>query len=275
MLGTIKSLLKEYAIEYCKPIPLSECIIKRPYLLESNGLDDSCTAVMFLIPYYTTFCESPSRNISAYAVSKDYHGFCRMLSESIVPKLKETFPEYNFALFSDHSPIDEPNAAAKSGLGVMGKNHLLLTEPYSSYVFLAEIITNAPIESAGIHEVKGCVDCGKCYSACPPLPNSEFCMSALTQKKGKLSGEEENAIRSFGIAWGCDACQECCPYTEKAKKNGTIYSKIEYFNTDCTPHLTAELISEMSDAEFAARAYSWRKRETILRNLRILEPGKE
>ena len=97
------------------------------------------------------------------------------------------------------------------------------------------------------------------------------CLSALTQKKGELAQDEINAIKKYGSAWGCDICQQVCPHTEKAKKNGTIYTNIEYFKTDLTPHLTSDLVRSMSDAKFSMRAYSWRKKDTILRNLEILE----
>ncbi|MBO5716141.1 MAG: epoxyqueuosine reductase, partial [Clostridia bacterium] len=168
------------------------------------------------------------------------------------------------------SPIDEIHAAALSGLGVIGKNHLLITEKYSSYIFIGEIITDAILPSSA-GEIKECINCGKCLSACPVNMKIDKCLSSLTQRKGDFNEEEKEAIKAHNYAWGCDKCQECCPYTIKAKNNKSIYTKIEFFNENLTPILTSELVENMPNDEFMRRAYSWRGKKTIIRNLKILE----
>ena len=90
-------------------------------------------------------------------------------------------------------------------------------------------------------------------------------------KKGELTEKEADAIKKYGSAWGCDICQEVCPYTLHAKRKGTIYTEVEFLKNNLTPILTREKINEMSDEEFNTRAYSWRGRKTISRNLDILE----
>ena len=75
--------------------------------------------------------------------------------------------------------------------------------------------------------------------------------------------------------WGCDICQEVCPYTKAALDDNTIFSNIEFFNSHITPYITSDGISSLSDAEFSLRAYSWRGRDTVLRNLLISEDGKK
>ena len=86
-----------------------------------------------------------------------------------------------------------------------------------------------------------------------------------------MSPAEAEIIKKYGSAWGCDRCQEFCPHTLRAIKNDTIYTSIDYFKENVIPCLSTTIIREMSDEEFARRAYSWRKRETILRNLAILD----
>ncbi len=269
MLDFLKNELAKFEIELVCTIPLSECNVIRPYKLKNAGLDESCelSVIIFAIPYYT---KQKGRNISAYAIPRDYHHFARLLFDGLIPKLCAKYPQYKFAGFADNSPIGEVHAAAMSGLGILGDNMMLITEKYSSYIFLGEIITDHPLPRKDHYEIKGCRHCGLCRASCPMGEIGE-CLSALTQKKGELSKDEKKHLVSHGSAWGCDICSEVCPYTEAALKNGTIYSPIEFFNRQNTPMLTSELINSMSDEQFSQRAYSWRGREIILRNLKLLE----
>ena len=273
MFDRIRDLLSESGIELSAPIALRDCTVNRPYLLERVGIDESGTAVIFAIPYHTPFCESPDRNCSRYAVSRDYHLFIKELSDAILPTLREEYPSARFALFADHSPIDEREAAARTGLGVMGKNKLLITEKYSSYVFLGELITSAaPPETHLLPSPALCEGCGTCLAACPQAAGKVTeCLSALTQKKGTLREDEQAQIAAYGSVWGCDVCQEVCPHTKKALASGTITSPIPFFHKDPMPRLTYRRIQDMTDDAFAARAYAWRGREVILRNLSVTE----
>ncbi|MBE6702924.1 MAG: epoxyqueuosine reductase [Ruminococcaceae bacterium] len=272
MQHTISRLLQERGISLCAPIALCECRITKPYLLEKAGITNG-TAYLFAVPYYTTFCDLPAKNISAYAVAGDYHLFFKQLFDEILPLLQRLFPQNRFAGFSDHSPIAEAEAAVRAGLGVLGCHHLFLTKRYASYVFLGEILTDAPT-AATAHELRFCDACHACQRACPVNLEVASCLSALTQKKGALNESEEAALLSHGCAWGCDRCQEACPITLAAKKSGSIYTTIPYFTQNALPHLTAAAVRDMCDELFARRAYSWRGRQVILRNLNLLERGK-
>jgi len=264
----IKKLLKETGIELCAPISLKNCNITRQYKLERCDFSDisSLNAIMIAVPYLV---KHEKRNISAYAAPKDYHAFFKGLFDAVIPLLEREYPDHRFVGFADDSPIDERSAAAMAGLGIIGDNGMLITEKYSSYVFLGEIITDLPIESAA-GEIKRCEGCGKCKLACP-MAESGQCLSALTQKKGLLSDEEKRTILKHGYAWGCDICQEVCPHTKRAIADGTIYTDIEFFKSEDLPFLTVRDIDNMSDGEFATRAYSWRGRRTIRRNLELFE----
>jgi epoxyqueuosine reductase QueG len=138
---------------------------------------------------------------------------------------------------------------------------------------LGEVITDFEIPCRA-HEVNFCMDCGACTNACPTaVAEKNLCLSALSQKKGKLSEEEERILLSTNTVWGCDRCQECCPYNHDAMAAGTIYTPIPFFYENTLSSPTAEEIKNMSDEDFAQRAYSWRGREVILRNLQIQEKG--
>ena len=268
MFSFLTEILEKYAIDCFGVIPLSECKVTKPYLLEREGIADG-SAVILAVPYFTKACLAPNRNLSAYAVPRNYHAFFEMLYAELLPKLRERFPTYRFAGFSDHSPIAEVEAASRAGLGVIGKNHLLLTQKYSSYVFLGEIITDMPTDRTAT-EVTYCEGCGACERLCP-ASECGGCLSALTQKKGVLSEQERVLIKHFGSVWGCDICQEVCPHTKKAIKSESIFTPIPYFNEQTVAHLSLAVLDAFTPEEFAERAFSWRGRETVQRNLKIME----
>lgn len=272
MSGLIFDLLFDLGIRHSAAISLSDCRIIRPYKLEKAGLDTSSElyAVMMAVPYLTP---SNERNISAYAAPRDYHFYFKSVFEEIIPKLKSEFPQYVFAGFADDSPIIEADAAAKAGLGIIGDNGLLITPEYSSFVFLGEIITDMPMDTAS-QEIAYCEHCGACRSACPTKDRG-MCLSELTQKKGELSDEEKECISMCGSAWGCDICQNVCPHTKAALNNRTIYTDIPFFKECTVPLLSENALRSMTNEEFALRAYSWRKRATIERNIKLIEAHKK
>ncbi len=263
----IGEILKDEKIEYFSAVPLEACKIGREYLLTKNDFTEDCVAIVFAVPYFLP--TGDGCNVSVYAVPRDYHLYFSELFERIIPRICEKFPKNKFVGFSDHSPIDEVHAAALGGLGVIGKNRLLITEKYSSFVFLGEIITDLHIETE-LHEIRGCENCGRCAESCPFSISGE-CLSELNQKKGMLTEGETAIIKESRIAWGCDVCQNVCPHTEKAVRSGTIITPIDYFRENRIEKLTSDDVQNMTDEEFSRRAYSWRKRETILRNLSITE----
>lgn len=272
MIEKIKKFLEDENIFLYGFCPLEHCIINKRYLLDKANINDGF-AVIFAIPYYTHACEV-KRNISSYAVGRDYHLFVNEFEKRLLPKLTAAFPNTNFAIFADHSPIDERDTAVKAGLGILGKNQLLITPKYSSYVFLSEIIVGAKLPegySTDISELKYCEECGLCQKNCPWI-NGECneCLSAITQKKGNLDDSEKALIKKYGL-WGCDICAEVCPHTKKAISEGTIYSPIKFFSENALPFLTYNALNNMSDYEFLQRAYSWRGKKTILRNAEIAE----
>ena len=271
MIEFIKSELAQFNIDLISSLSLNDCEITRPYLLEKKEIKNG-SVIIFAVPYFSDN-QAEKSNISSYAISLDYHNFFESLFEKIIKNLEEKYPDNKFAGFTDHSPINEIKAASKAGLGVIGKNNLLITEKYSSFVFIGEVITDA-ILTSNAKNIEYCINCGACISACPVDMTIDKCLSSVTQKKSDLSEDEIALVKKHGCAWGCDICQNVCPYTKKAIKNKTIYTSVDFFKSNRTPLLTTELINDMSEKEFKNRAYSWRGKKTILRNLQILE-GKE
>lgn len=251
----------QYGIEYWAVIDLKYLTVTKAYLLDRVGIKEG-SALIFLAPYYSGECE----NLSRYAAARDYHIFISEVGKSVGKILEENGAKS--AAFGDHSPIDERDAAAKSGLGIIGDNGLIINEKYGSYVFIGEVVTDAPADSLGgvvPTRVEFCEHCGACAAACPRGEIGE-CLSSLTQKKGELSERERSAILKYGMAWGCDICAEVCPHNKDAK-----ITPIPFFKESLTRKLDTESLLSMSEEKFKERAYSWRGKATVLRNLEILE----
>ncbi|MBQ3002185.1 MAG: epoxyqueuosine reductase, partial [Clostridia bacterium] len=161
------------------------------------------------------------------------------------------------------------DAAAKAGLGLLGKHSLLIHPRYGSYVFLGSILTSIKIPCS-VNQALSCLDCGKCAEMCPAMAISERgvdvakCFSALSQKK-KLTDEEMQILRRHHIAWGCDVCQKACPHNTDRK-----HTDIPFFIEQRHGEFCAQEIEAMSDAEFAQYAFSWRGKNRILQNLQNL-----
>ena len=258
----LKKLLAGEAIDAFGVIPFSECRVIYPALLDRFCTDwQPQSAIMLAVPYFTG--EYPDRTVSLYAVPRDYHRYFRGLYERMEEKLISYAPQYHFKGFADHSPIGETGAAAKAGLGVIGDKFQLIHPVYGSYVFLGEILTDAPFSDYDTVPIRHCSHCGACREACPV---SEGCLSYLTQVKGELDPLTKSLIQKTGIAWGCDLCRTSCPMNRHAKE-----TPIPFFREELIMDVTADAVASMPKEKFQMRAYSWRGRNTILRNLRALE----
>ena len=216
------------------------------------------SAVMFLMPYYTGKHEN--RNVSLYAVGLDYHLYIKELSAKFGGD-----DGYFYRFFADTSPINERDAALKAGLGFKGRNGLVINEKYGSYVFIGTILTDAVFdddEYAVTGEKKTCMGCGLCKKNCAFLRGEcDFCLSELNQRKNVTDAELE-IILSKKIRWGCDTCQQVCPHNKDVK-----ITPIEFFHKDLLEKVDADMIENMSKDEFSKRAYAWRGKKTLLRNL--------
>lgn len=260
----LKAFFEDQKIEYFSVIPLSECRLIKPHLLERVGIT-SGSVIIYLLPYYTGECE----NISCYAASRDYHLLLKTVGQGLTKLLRGELGA-RAAAFGDHSPIDERDAAARAGLGIIGDSGLLINKKYGSYVFIGEVITDADsrlFDAQAPTRVEFCEHCGACSSACP-MEKTGTCLSALTQKKGKLSEQERETIKEYGSAWGCDICSAACPHNRNP-----IPTPIDFFYVDRISRLTSDAVLKMSEEAFAERAYSWRGAEPLMRNLEILEGG--
>ena len=220
------------------------------------------SVIVYLFPYYLGKDYYENLNVSKYAVPKDYHIVLGEYLEKAAGELKEKHPENNFQYFCDNSPIPEVKAAVLSGVGVKGENGLLINEKYGSFCFIGEIVTDLEITPTPSTKTE-CLKCGKCKNICPDSAigdsfNKEKCLSHLTQKKGVLDEKTIKLIRENGCIWGCDNCQNICPMNS----NISVTPIKEFLESGKSKY-------DFGD-ELENRAYSWRGREVIERNLKIM-----
>mgnify|MGYP004705642619 FL=1 len=224
--------------------------------------DGAKSVIVMLFPYYLGEDKYKNINISRYAVVKDYHIAINSVIGETLETLKQTYPNEKFVFFTDNSPIPEVKAAVAAGLGVIGKNRLLINKDYGSWFFISEIVTTLDLPAAEIGNTD-CINCGKCIASCPTHAltedgfRKELCLSDITQRKGELTPEQEKLIKETGCAWGCDICQTVCPMNKKVKIDP---SKIFLDGIETTAKT-----DNISD-----RAYAWRGEKVIKRNLDIL-----
>lgn len=223
-----------------------------------------------IFPYYAGCAPG---NIALYARGLDYHIVLRARLEEAARALRDAYPAEDFAAYADISPYPEKPAAAMSGLGVIGRNSMLIAPGFGSYVFVGTIATSLQVD--GGNELMHCDNCGRCAAACPVGAigsrgvDSRLCLSAVSQQRGQLSPEQERQIAQNGMAWGCDVCQRVCPLN-----SNICTTALAEFKTGLIFSLTMEdarLSNRAFEQRFGNRAFAWRGAAPLRRNLLLLD----
>lgn len=200
----------------------------RDIRLNPAGLVEGARSVISVaLNYYPAQKQSPDApRISYYAYGKDYHivlkdklrQLWQYITEELLPSI-EPVPEAR--AFTDSAPLLERYWAWKAGLGWIGKNTNLIIPGKGSFFFLGEIVTTLELDYDSPQENR-CGDCRRCLDACPTGAlesaghlNANKCISYLTiEHKGDIPSEL--ASRLGNRLYGCDTCQEVCPWNRFA-----------------------------------------------------------
>lgn len=208
-------------------------------------------------------------NVSRYAQGEDYH----KVVINKMNKIKDYLSScgYIAETFSDTGFLNERLLAVESGIAFLGKNQMAISNKFGSYFFIGYIVTDCEIKPDKKSN-KTCVGCNECVKACPlgALDNGfceEKCLSYITQKKGELSEKEQNAMINVNTAWGCDVCQEVCPHN----RNIPITDIAEFCDNIIENLKYEEISNKEFQKKYKNRAFSWRGKTVLMRNLKILE----
>ncbi|HEY0743592.1 MAG TPA: tRNA epoxyqueuosine(34) reductase QueG [Chryseosolibacter sp.] len=190
--------------------------------------------------------------IAKYAYGEDYHSVVKDKLKILFDTIQENIGQVEGRVFVDSAPVMERAWAQKSGLGWIGKNSLLLNRSMGSFFFLAEVIVDLELEYDG--PVKDyCGTCTACMDACPteaiPEPSvvdGSKCISYFTiELKDEIPSDVKGKFGNW--IFGCDICQDVCPWNSFAKphneKRFSPPGELRDFKTNDWKELTEEVFN--------------------------------
>ncbi len=192
-----------------------------PQLLEEG----SKSIISVLYNYYPNQKQTDPNApiISKYAYGKDYHQVINAKLKGFFEYIQSIGGEVNGRFFVDSAPIMERAWAKQSGLGWIGKNGLLLNKEFGSFFFIAELLIDLELEY-NLEQAKNyCGKCTRCIDSCPTEAiiapgkvDARKCISYLTiELKGNIPAEFKDKMKNR--VFGCDICQDVCPFNKKSQ----------------------------------------------------------
>jgi epoxyqueuosine reductase len=160
--------------------------------------------------------------VARYARGRDYHKVVRSRLQKLCDRIESEVGPFGHRVFADSAPVMEVELAAKAGIGWRGKHTLLLSREAGSWFFLGEIYVDLPLP-ADAPASEHCGSCTKCIDVCPTRAirgpyqlDARRCISYLTiELKGSIPQELRPLVGNR--VYGCDECQEVCPWNSFAK----------------------------------------------------------
>jgi epoxyqueuosine reductase len=175
----------------------------------------------------TPDAEAPRGWISRYAWGSDYHEVLWQRLNQLVQEMKQQFAQpFDARGYADTGPVNERVLAKYAGLGWLGKNTLLLNQKIGSFFFLGAILTTLELEPTLGEPIVPppdlCGNCTRCIDACPTqaliepyVMDARKCISYLTiELRGSIPVELREPMGRH--VFGCDICQDVCPWNRKA-----------------------------------------------------------
>jgi epoxyqueuosine reductase len=214
--------------------------------------------------------------LSKYAYGADYHDVIRNKLKRLLHYISNCITAANGRAFTDSAPVLDRAWAARAGLGWIGKNTNLISPESGSFFFIGSLIVDIPLHyDSPVQDL--CGDCNRCLQACPTkaiitphLLDARRCISYLTiENRQEIDPEFRGQFA--GRVFGCDICQDVCPWNRKAKPHGVEefkplpgvleMTRQEWFGLD------EERFSEIFQKSAVRRA----KYEGMRRNLKFIE----
>ncbi len=218
------------------------------------------SALVFAHSYYTVEPQELPEGeivgkISRYAWGKDYHRVILKKLKKIEKFMKERGEGTVFKSYVDTGPVLEKQWGVRAGIGWQGKNGNLISRTCGSYFFLGVILTDAKF-SYDEPSKNYCGTCRACLKSCPTgaivsdkVVDSRKCISYWTIESKADEIPPKIAAKSEGFVFGCDICQEVCPWNKFARKTG----EKKFYPISGRTFLTWKEIDKMDEDEFNER----------------------
>lgn len=179
-----------------------------------------CLATVYNVdrPYSVDRPDPGEAAVARYAWGDDYHVVIERRQAALLAWMAERAGDgFDGKAYVDTGPVQERVYAQRAGIGWIGKNTCVISPAAGSWLFLSEIICNVELEP-DVPALDGCGRCTRCLDACPTgalvepgVLDANLCVSYLTiENKTAIAGEHRDAIGAH--AYGCDICQEVCPW---------------------------------------------------------------
>ena len=192
--------------------------------------------------------------VASYACNRDYHAVIKAMLRTMLDELRRDHPGLEGRAFVDSAPLLEKQLAVEAGLGWIGRQSLLITPQFGSYVLLGELVLtletdsyDAPFEGARCGRCRNCIEsCPTGAIVAPKTIDAGRCIACRTIEP--LAETREDADND-GWLFGCDRCQSCCPHNLKAPMHRNPAFDPLFDPADIAP----ETWLAMNEREFAAR----------------------
>ncbi len=211
-----------------------------------------------------------------YARGIDYHKVFWRRLQMLLDRIREIDPAVRGRAVCDTAPLLERDFAALAGLGWIGKNTMMISKKFGSFTLLGGLLIDLDLEPDSAHETNHCGTCTRCLDACPTSAfdgayrlDANRCLSYWTiEHRGTIP--EEFADRLEGRLFGCDICQDVCPWNRKAPKARTaeLAERGEWVNVDLIELLAAD--DEAISRRLSGSALKRAKRSGLLRNAALI-----
>jgi epoxyqueuosine reductase len=234
-----------------------------------NYFPEFQSALVFAFPYYQTKKNlRPYQNIkiASYVLGfkgKDYHTYLREKLNQISEVIKSDAKDIQIQFTLDTQPVLERDLAYKAGLGWFGKNSMLIDRGQGSYFIIGSLLLNQklPLKIATPIKADHCGTCTACLEACPTDAISdertiiaEKCISTFTIEHFKPTPPPVGFEKAKEWIFGCDICQEVCPWNEKKlktlKQNQLEDSEIKSFFLDDSKSNILQKLNSMSNRAY-------------------------
>jgi len=236
------------------------------------------SVITFLQNYYPSNTnKNTDLKISKYAYGQDYHEVIKDKIKVLMNILQERIGEINGRGFVDSAPVLERSWATRSGLGWIGKNGNLITKQSGSFYFIATFITDLELDYDDPFAKDFCGSCTRCIDACPTeaispgkVIDGSKCISYFTIELKEMLIPEEMKGKFDNWMFGCDTCQDVCPWNRFSKPNSEIkfnpLPEILNFSTKDWEALSEETFKEI----FRKSPLKRSKYNGIMRNVKFI-----